>query len=132
MAVAKPRDLKNQLLIDPYIPRSKGPAKFIRARQNNMKKKARESVNERSITVNPVNNMLTERMILGPYLSRYGPRKGEDSAAKIPPAETAAEIEVSDHPNSDVMGVMKIERGATAGPCRAKPAQQAQKRMTQP
>ena len=47
-------------------------------------------------------------------------------------AETAAEIEVSDHPNSDVMGVMKMERGATAGPCRAKPAQQAQKRMTQP
>ena len=39
-------------------------------RDSNMKKKARESVNERSITVNPVNNMLTERMILGPYLSR--------------------------------------------------------------
>ena len=96
MAVAKPRDLKNQLLIDPYIPKSKGLAKFIRARQNNIKKKARELANERSITVNPVNNTLTDRMILEPYLSRYGPRKGEESAAKIPPAETAAEIEVSD------------------------------------
>ena len=86
------------------MPRSNGPAKFIRAKQKRVKKKNNESVNDKRITVKPVKRMLIDKMILGPYLSRYGPRRGEVPAARRPPAETAAEIEVNDHPNSDFIG----------------------------
>jgi hypothetical protein len=37
-----------------------------------------------------------------------------------------------DHPNSLVIGTMKTVSVATAGPCRAKPAQAAQAKTTQP
>ena len=53
-------------------------------------------------------------------------------AARMPPSDTASEIAVRDQPNSLVIGSMKIDSVATAGPWRAKPAQQTQPRMTQP
>ena len=61
-----------------------------------------------------------------------GPKTGDAKAAKIPPMETATDIAVRDHPNSSVIDSIKIESVATAGPCRAKPAQQTQASTTQP
>ena len=76
--------------------------------------------------------MLMHKMVLEPYLSSKRPRNGEETAARIPPSDTAEETAVKDQPNSDVIGEIKIERGATAGPCLAKPAQQTQKRIIHP
>jgi hypothetical protein len=50
----------------------------------------------------------------------------------IPPSDTAPDSSVRDQPKSLVIGATKIESVATAGPCRAKAAQQAQARITQP
>ncbi|MND05564.1 hypothetical protein D3C83_264350 [compost metagenome] len=50
----------------------------------------------------------------------------------MPPIETAADSSVRLQPNSALIGVMKIDRVATAGPWREKPAAQTQARMTQP
>jgi hypothetical protein len=46
--------------------------------------------------------------------------------------ETATDIAVRDQPNSAVIGSIKIESVATAGPCRANPAQQTQASTIQP
>ncbi len=61
-----------------------------------------------------------------------GPIHGEISAASTPPNDTAPESAARDQPNSRVSGSTKIDNVATAGPCREKPAQHRQPRMTQP
>jgi|GEM_PF-1016001 hypothetical protein len=76
--------------------------------------------------------MLMHKMVLEPFLSSKRPRNGEETAARIPPNDTAEETAVKDQPNSDAIGEIKIERVATAGPCLAKPAQQTQKRIIHP
>jgi hypothetical protein len=50
----------------------------------------------------------------------------------MPPIDTAPEIWVRDQPNSAVIGSMKIDSVATAGPWRENPAAQTQARITQP
>ena len=56
----------------------------------------------------------------------------DDNAANTPPSDTAPDSAVRDQPNSRVSGSTKIDKVATAGPCRAKPAQHKQARTTQP
>ena len=67
-----------------------------------------------------------------PWRSRTGPISGEAKAASTPPSDTAPESAVRDQPNSLVIGSTKMESVATAGPCRANPAQHTQARITQP
>ena len=61
-----------------------------------------------------------------------GPISGATTAASTPPNDTAPDKAVRDQPKSLLIGSMKIDRVATAEPCRAKPAQHAQANTTQP
>ncbi len=79
-----------------------------------------------------VTSTAVQRMSRAPCRSSTGPISGEATAAKIPPRETAPDNAVRDQPNSLVIGSTKIESVATAGPCRAKPAEHTHARITQP
>jgi len=72
------------------------------------------------------------RLARAPLLATRGPSLGVVKAARIPPSATAPDISVDDQPNSMVIGATKIVSVATAGPCRAKAAQEAQASTTQP
>ena len=67
-----------------------------------------------------------------PRRSSKGPISGAEIAANTPPKDTAPESAVRDQPNSRVNGSTKIDRVATAGPCRANPAQHKHASTTQP
>jgi hypothetical protein len=79
-----------------------------------------------------VTSTASDKAAREPYLSTSGPISGEVSAANTPPNDTAPERAARDQPNSRVSGSTKIDNVATAGPCREKPAQHRQPRMTQP
>ena len=80
----------------------------------------------------PVTNTAGHSTERAPCRSSTGPISGEASAAKMPPNDTAPESAVRDQPNSLVIGSTKIDKVATAGPCRAKPQQHRQAKMIQP
>ena len=80
----------------------------------------------------PVTNTAAHSMMRAPCRSSTGPISGDSTAAITPPSDTAPDSAVRDQPKSPVIGWTKIDSVATAGPCRAKPAQQAQARMIQP
>src|SRR5947209_1049978 len=67
-----------------------------------------------------------------PRRSSKGPISGAEIAANTPPNDTAPESAVRDQPNSRVNGSTKIDKVATAGPCRANPAQHKHVSTTQP
>ena len=67
-----------------------------------------------------------------PWRSTHGPISGDANAASTPPSDTAPDSAARDQPSSRLSGSTKIDNVATAGPCRAKPAQHKQPRMTQP
>ncbi len=69
---------------------------------------------------------------MAPCRSSCGPISGEAKAARIPPSETAPDRAVRDQPKSLLIGSMKIDSVATAGPWREKPAQHTQASTTQP
>ena len=71
-------------------------------------------------------------MIRAPRRSSMRPSVGDDSAAIMPPSDTAPDSAVRDQPKSRVIGSTKIDSVATAPPWREKPAQHTQTRMTQP
>jgi hypothetical protein len=67
-----------------------------------------------------------------PRRSSNGPISGAEIAANTPPNDTAPESAVRDQPNSRVNGSTKIDKVATAGPCRANPAQHKHASTIQP
>ena len=63
-----------------------------------------------------VNSTAKHSTARAPLRSRNGPSSGETSAPRIPPSDTAPEISVRDQPKVAVIGSMKIDSVATAGP----------------
>ncbi len=52
-----------------------------------------------------------------PLRSTMLPTRGADSAARIPPSDTAPDISVRVQPSSSVIGETKTDRVPTAPPC---------------
>ena len=67
-----------------------------------------------------------------PRRSSTGPISGAAIAASTPPSDTAPDSAVRDQPNSRVNGSTNTESVATAGPCRANPAQHKHASTTHP
>ena len=91
-----------------------------------------DCVKDNNTAQTPVINIATQSMARAPRRSSIGPSYGEAIAASTPQRDTAADKAVRDQPNSPVIGSTKIESVATAGPCRANPAQHTQANTTQP
>ena len=89
-------------------------------------------MNDSSSSGMAVNSTAKHSTARAPLRSRNGPSSGETSAPRMPPIDTAPEICVRVQPNSAVIGSMKIDSVATAGPWREKPAAHTQPRMIQP
>ena len=93
---------------------------------------SRDGVSDSNSKAAPLTRTARHNTSREPRRSSMGPISGETSAANRPPSETAPDRAVRDQPNSCVSGSTKIDKVATAGPCRAKPAQHKHARTTQP
>ena len=67
-----------------------------------------------------------------PWRSNSGPTNGATNAPSTAPSDTAPEMPVRDHPNSPVIGTMKMDSVATAAAWRTTLEHIAQATITQP
>jgi hypothetical protein len=112
-------------LIAPWMPRSNGTAQLASDAEDRRSERGEREHDQISVH----QHAPTDQARPVPVEKR--PISGESSAASTPATDTAPESAARDQPNPRVSGSRRSRRRHRR-PCRAKPAQHRQARMTQP